>query len=33
MTAVVPAGFIAALFALLAAGRVEDDRLRLAEAG
>lgn len=33
MTAVVPAGFIAALFALLAAGRVEDDRVRLAEAG
>ncbi len=33
MTAVVPAGFAAALFALLAANRVEDDRARLAEAG
>lgn len=33
MTAVVPAGFIASLFALLAAGRVEGDRVRLAETG
>lgn len=31
MSLVVPSGFVAALFALLAAGRVESDRLRLAE--
>ena len=31
MSIVVPSGFAAALFALLAAGRVESDRLRLAE--
>ena len=31
MSIVVPSGFVAALFALLAAGRVESDRLRLAE--
>jgi len=31
MSIVVPSGFAAALFALLAAGRVENDRLRLAE--
>lgn len=32
MTAVVPAGFLATLFALLAAERVEGDRVRMAEA-
>ncbi|MEY4238012.1 MAG: hypothetical protein RL339_613 [Pseudomonadota bacterium] len=33
ISVVVPAGFLAGLFALYAAGRVETDRLRLAEAG
>jgi MFS family permease len=33
MSVVVPAGFVASLFALLAAGRVEADRVRLAETG
>lgn len=33
ISVVVPAGFLAGLFALLAASRVEPDRVRLAEAG
>ena len=33
ISVVVPAGFFAGLFAFLAAGRVEDDRVRLAAAG